>query len=91
MDGRRYGHVIDPRTGWPAEGVLSVSVAADEAAVADALATAFLVGGASLAERYCAAHPGTMALVTEEAQPDVLRVFGTHAGATILGAMNDNA
>lgn len=82
-DGRRFGHVIDPRTGWPAEGVLSVSVAADEAAVADALATAFLVGGADLAARYCAAHPRTLALVTEEADPGRLRVFGEHAGVTI--------
>lgn len=84
-EGRRFGHVIDPRTGWPAEGVLSVSVAADEAAVADALATAFLVGGADLAARYCAQHPRTLALVTEEADPDRLRVFGEHEGATILG------
>jgi FAD:protein FMN transferase len=83
VGGRRYGHVIDPRTGWPAEGLLSVSVVADEAALADALATAFLVGGAGLAERYCAAHPGTMALVTAEAQPEDLLVFGTHPGATL--------
>jgi thiamine biosynthesis lipoprotein len=81
--GRRYGHVLDPRTGWPAEGVLSVSVAADDAATADALATAFLVGGAALAERYCAAHPRTMALVTEEADPDRMLVFGSHEGVTI--------
>ena len=47
------------------------------------LATAFLVGGAALAERYCAAHPRTMALVTEEAAPDQLRVFGAHDGVTI--------
>jgi FAD:protein FMN transferase len=87
--GRRFGHVIDPRTGWPAEGVLSVSVAADEAAEADALATAFLVGGADLAERYCAAHPRTLALVTEESDPGRLRVFGEHPGATILEGMND--
>ena len=81
--GQRYGHVLDPRTGWPAEGVLSVSVAADDAATADALATAFLVGGAALAERYCAAHPRTMALVTEEATPARALVFGSHEGVTI--------
>ena len=45
VDGRRYGHVIDPRTGWPAEGVRSATAIDGEAAVADALATAFLVGG----------------------------------------------
>ena len=53
-DGTRYGHVIDPRTGWPAAGVLSATVIASSAAVADALSTAFFVGGVELAERYCA-------------------------------------
>ena len=52
-EGRRYGHVIDPRTGQPAEGVLSASVVAPTAAQADALATAFCVMGAAEAIRYC--------------------------------------
>ena len=58
VDGRRYGHVIDPRTGRPAEGVLGASVITGDAATADALSTAFLIGGPELARRYCAAHPG---------------------------------
>jgi FAD:protein FMN transferase len=66
VNGTRYGHVIDPRTGWPASGVLSASVIAPSAAAADALSTAFLIGGAGLAERYCAAHPGVVAVITEE-------------------------
>ena len=41
--GRRYGHIIDPRTGQPSETVSGVSVIAQSAAVADALATAFNV------------------------------------------------
>ena len=45
VDGVRYGHVIDPRTGWPASGVLSASVITSSAAAADALSTAFLIGG----------------------------------------------
>jgi len=65
-DGRRLGHVLDPRTGWPASGVLSASVVAGDAATADALSTAMLVGGVALAEAYCAAHPGTLVLVTTE-------------------------
>jgi thiamine biosynthesis lipoprotein len=78
--GRRYGHVIDPRTGRPAEGVLSASVVASEASVADALSTAFLVGGPSLAERYCAAHEGVLALLTLESEPERLLHFGSRDG-----------
>jgi thiamine biosynthesis lipoprotein len=74
--GRRYGHVIDPRTGWPCEGVLSASVIAPEAAAADALSTAFLVAGPDLAERYCAANSGTSAVLTLEADPHRPLTFG---------------
>ncbi len=45
-DGRRYGHVIDPRSGWPVvNGSVSASVIHGRAALADALATAALVLG----------------------------------------------
>jgi thiamine biosynthesis lipoprotein len=63
--GKRYGHIIDPRTGWPAAGVVGVTVVTASAAVADALATAFYVGGRALAERYCATHPGVLAVMLE--------------------------
>jgi thiamine biosynthesis lipoprotein len=66
QDGRRYGHVIDPRTGWPAAGVISASVVADDAATADALSTAMLIGGPALAEAWCAAHPGTLVILTTD-------------------------
>jgi thiamine biosynthesis lipoprotein len=55
--GRRYGHILDPRTGRPAEGVFSVTVTAPTAAEADALSTAFYVMGCDEAERYCASRP----------------------------------
>jgi thiamine biosynthesis lipoprotein len=63
--GQRYGHILDPRTGWPADDVVGVTVVAPSAAVADALATAFYVGGRALAESYCVAHPGTLAVLLE--------------------------
>ena len=81
-DGTRYGHVIDPRTGWPAAGTLSATVIASSAAVADALSTAFLVGGAELAERYCSEHQNVMALVTPDDGSET-RVFGTFAGVMV--------
>lgn len=45
VGGRRYGHILDPRTGWPVENVLSVSVLTARAALADALSTAFSCWG----------------------------------------------
>jgi thiamine biosynthesis lipoprotein len=43
--GKRYDHIIDPRTGYPAEGLSSVTVFADQADLADAAATAIFVAG----------------------------------------------
>ena len=53
IGGKRYGHILDPRTGMPAEGMLSVTVLAPTAAEADALSTAFFVMGLENARRYC--------------------------------------
>ena len=55
-DGRKLGHILDPRTGWPAEGMASVSVVAPTAAEADALATAFFILGVEKARSYCEMH-----------------------------------
>lgn len=43
--GRRYGHVIDPRTGWPMERDLLACVVAPSAALAEALSKALLLLG----------------------------------------------
>ena len=56
-EGRRYGHILDPRTGWPVEGALSVTVVAPSAAMADALSTAFFVGGIEIARQCCDDFP----------------------------------
>jgi thiamine biosynthesis lipoprotein len=81
--GRRHGHVLDPRSGWPAAGVRAASVVASEAAVADALSTAFLVAGAGLAETVCAARPGTLAILVLDERPDELRLVGRRAGLRV--------
>jgi len=81
--GTRYGHVIDPRTGWPARGVLSSSVVTHDAATADALSTAFLVAGPALAQRYCDQHPGTLALLTLDDGMAHAHAYGEYAGAAV--------
>ena len=47
LDGRRYCHIIDPDTGWPAQGCQSVTVLAPRTYWADALATGVFVMGPS--------------------------------------------
>jgi thiamine biosynthesis lipoprotein len=61
--GRRYGHILDPRTGWPAEGVLSATVLAPTAALADALSTACYVLGPQAALAYCREQPELAAVI----------------------------
>jgi len=67
--GKRYGHIIDPRSGWPAEQVLSATVIAPRAEQADALSTAFYVMGIDVALAYC------------EQQPDIAALLVTQAGS----------
>jgi len=62
-EGRRFGHILDPRTGWPVDGMLSVTVLADSAAVADAVSTAFFVLGVENAEKCCDNIPGVGAIL----------------------------
>jgi FAD:protein FMN transferase len=44
-DGRRYHHILDPSTGYPTQGLSSVTVVHPDAGLADAAATALLVAG----------------------------------------------
>ncbi|MBR5626890.1 MAG: FAD:protein FMN transferase, partial [Thermoguttaceae bacterium] len=66
-----YSHVIDPRSGKPAAGVLSTTVLAPTAALADALSTAFFVLGPEKTELYCQTHPDvqTLMILEEERHP----------------------
>jgi len=45
FDGKRYTHIIDPRTGYPSTGIISVTVFAPKAELADALSTSVFVLG----------------------------------------------
>ncbi|MBN1855112.1 MAG: FAD:protein FMN transferase [Pirellulales bacterium] len=61
--GRRWGHILDPRSGMPAEGVFTSTVLAPTAAEADALATAFYVLGPDGTAPICSKRPEITALL----------------------------
>jgi thiamine biosynthesis lipoprotein len=72
-DGRKLGHILDPRTGWPADRLASASAVAPTAAEADALATAFFVLGVEQTRVYCEEHPtiGAVLLAADSNAPPV--------------------
>ncbi|HEY8936059.1 MAG TPA: FAD:protein FMN transferase [Cyclobacteriaceae bacterium] len=45
VNGKRYGHIVDPRTGYPADHVGSVTIVSPDAELSDALATGVFVLG----------------------------------------------
>ncbi|HDI59506.1 MAG TPA: FAD:protein FMN transferase [Desulfobacteraceae bacterium] len=63
-DGRRYAHIIDPRTGYPvANGVISATVLAPDCTLADGLATALCVMGPAPGLALVETLPGVEALI----------------------------
>ena len=56
-DGKVYGHVIDPRSGWPVQGAQLAAVVVPSATEADVLSTALLVLGEGGVDSLATAFP----------------------------------
>lgn len=65
--GKRYGHIIDPRTGWPAQGVSSVTVVSKSALTCDAWDTGLFVLGPAKARRIAKSRDDIAIIVIEPA------------------------
>ena len=63
MDGVRYHHILDPRTGYPSRGCMSATVVGPDAAFVDALATAMCVLGPKRGLEIIATLPRVEALL----------------------------
>src|SRR5205823_4925366 len=55
-EGRRYSHVLDPRTGHPAQGTWSAAVLAESATDSDAVSTAAFVLGVEGTQSLCGTY-----------------------------------
>jgi alpha-L-fucosidase len=77
LDGKRYSHIIDPRSGRPAEGGMKVTVTAPTATESDALSTTFFVLGPGKARGILDEAGSTQAFfVSEESGIPVLIPVG---------------
>jgi len=61
--GKRYSHILDPHTGWSAEGLSSVTIITDNATDADALSTAVSVMGMDMGLALIEKRPNTEAIL----------------------------
>jgi len=66
-DGKRYGHIMDPRTGWPAGAVSSVTVVAKRAVTCDAWDTGLFVLGSAKSRQLAKARDDIAIIVIEPA------------------------
>lgn len=64
--GKRYHHILNPKTGFPAEGCRSVTVLHGEAMTADALATAIFVLGPEKGRALCQKLNGVECLIVDK-------------------------
>ncbi|MFH1477605.1 MAG: FAD:protein FMN transferase [Verrucomicrobiota bacterium] len=80
LHGRRYGHIMDPRTGFPASGMAGVTVLAQTAADADALSTMLFVQGTREGLVTLKKKPGCAALFVPDQQPLEILITPRFAG-----------
>ena len=65
-DGKRYHHILDPKTGYPADsGLVSVSVISENGMLADALSTSLYLMGEEQAAGYWRTHADEFDMILE--------------------------
>ena len=69
IDGKRYAHIIDPRTGYPVQGMAGVTVVSPLATEADVMSTALYVAGVEKASSLLTNLPQSHALLVPDRQP----------------------
>jgi thiamine biosynthesis lipoprotein len=78
-DGKRYGHIIDPRTGWPvAHGCVQSTVVASSCLIAGALATTSFILGVPKGIEFIQSFPGAEGMIVTQNSRAQTRAFFNH-------------
>lgn len=81
-EGVRYHHIIDPRTGYPADsGIISATIISDDGALADGLSTSLFIMGKDQAEKYWRSNADKFDFILEDKEG---RLYVTEGAAGIL-------
>ncbi len=89
QDSIRYHHILDPKTGCPARGCISVTVVTSSAMIADGLATALFVMGPEKAIAYANNHPEVDCIVFYEDQDGSVQHHISNNIMTSFTLLND--
>jgi FAD:protein FMN transferase len=76
IEGKRYSHIIDRKTGTGTEGLSSVTIIADNATDADALSTAVTVMGVERGMALIESLPNTVAILIPSGQTKLITTPG---------------
>ena len=83
IDGKRYGHIIDPRTGWPvANGCTQATVIADTCLQAGMLSTSAFIAGVTAGLELIRACPGAEGMILTNKERAQTRGFFNYVATT---------
>ena len=81
-DGVRYHHIIDPRTGYPADsGIISATIISKDGTLADGLSTSLFIMGKDQAEKYWRKNADRFDYILED---EAGKLYVTEGAAAIL-------
>ena len=66
VDGKKYGHIIDPRTGMPVQGMMFAMVNGPSGTATEALSKGFFINDVDWTKQYCEKNPDVRAILVPD-------------------------